>query len=432
MKASNTAPKLRLLTVALLLALATPVAAQDPDADADPADERPRPAREDEPTELDGLVVTGIRGSLTSSMNLKRDAQGVVDGIIAEDIGKFPDTNLAEALQRISGVSIDRSIGEGSRVTVRGVGPDFNLVLLNGRQMPASSIADTGPSNSRAFDFANLASEAIAEIQVYKTSRASTPTGGIGATINIKTARPLENPGLRTSVGIKAVHDTSNENLPDALQGDAVTPEVSGIFSATSADERFGVSLSASYQERDLGFNQAAVANGWRAFRGDENNWGTIPQPGAPGSENITNRPGPTDVYSVPQNLGYSLNGIQRERTNGQLTLQYAPREDVTATLDYTYSENKIQQQRNDLSVWFNFGPSSSSWTDGPVAAPNIYSETIVPATSDLAMGGAEFATRNENDSLGFNLEWEISDTFGLEFDVHSSSAESGADSPFG
>jgi TonB-dependent receptor len=433
MKSRNNVPKQSLLTAALLLALANPVAAQDPEVDADPtSDTRRKQDADEEVKELDALVVTGIRGSLTSSMNLKRDAQGVVDGIVAEDIGKFPDTNLAEALQRISGVSIDRSIGEGARVTVRGVGPDFNLVLLNGRQMPASSIADTGPSNSRAFDFANLAAESVAEIEVYKTSRASTPTGGIGATINIKTARPLENPGFWSSVGIKGVHDTSNDNLPDALQGDDFTPEVSGIFSTTSADERFGVSLSASYQERDLGFNQAAVANGWRPFRGDENNWGTIPQTGTPGSENITNRPGPNDVYSVPQNLGYSVNGIQRQRTNGQLTLQYAPLDNLTATLDYTYSENKIQQQRNDLSVWFNFGPSSSSWTDGPVAGPNIYSETIVPATSDLAMGGAEFATRNENNSLGFNLAWEISDVFGLELDAHSSSAESGADSPFG
>src|SRR3546814_485423 len=114
-------------------------------------------------------------------MNLKRDSQGIVDGIVAEDIGKFPDTNLAESLQRISGVSIDRSMGEGSKVTVRGVGPDFNLVLLNGRQMPASSIEATNASNSRAFDFANLASESISEVEVYKTSRAATPTGGIGA-----------------------------------------------------------------------------------------------------------------------------------------------------------------------------------------------------------------------------------------------------------
>ncbi|HKQ14921.1 MAG TPA: TonB-dependent receptor plug domain-containing protein, partial [Steroidobacteraceae bacterium] len=97
---------------------------------------------------LEEVIVTGIRGSLTSSMNLKRDSQGVVDGIVAEDIGKFPDTNLAESLQRISGVSIDRSaIGEGQRVTVRGVGPYFNLVLLNGRQMPVSSLEDTVASN---------------------------------------------------------------------------------------------------------------------------------------------------------------------------------------------------------------------------------------------------------------------------------------------
>src|SRR5690349_23055920 len=153
---------------------------------------------------LEEVVVTGIRGSLTSSMNLKRDSQGVVDGIVAEDIGKFPDTNLAESLQRISGVSIDRSsIGEGQRVTVRGVGPDFNLVLLNGRQMPVSSIQDTVASNSRAFDFANLASEAVAAVEVYKTSRSETPTGGIGASINIKTTRPLDAPGMHTSLGVK-------------------------------------------------------------------------------------------------------------------------------------------------------------------------------------------------------------------------------------
>src|SRR5690606_28988187 len=87
----------------------------------------------DEPSEIEEIVVRGIRGSLTTSMNRKRNAQGVVDAITSEDIGKFPDTNLAESLQRISGVSIDREIGEGSRVTVRGVGPDFNLVTLNGR-----------------------------------------------------------------------------------------------------------------------------------------------------------------------------------------------------------------------------------------------------------------------------------------------------------
>jgi TonB-dependent receptor len=382
------------------------------------------------------VVVRGIRSSLESSLELKRNGQGVVDGISAEDIGKFPDTNLAESLQRISGVSIDRSIGEGSKVTVRGVGPEFNMVLLNGRQMPASSIADTGASNSRAFDFGNLASEAIAGIEVYKTSRASSPTGGIGATINIKTARPLENPGERGSFGIKGVLDTSNSRLPSTLAGKEFTPEVSGIYSNTFASGKFGVALSASYQERDLGYNQAAVGGGWIVSRG---NAGALANAATANPVDITNKPAADSLYSLPQNLIYSVNGVKRQRSNGQLTLQYAPMSNVTATLDFTYSELKLQSKRNELSAWFNFGPSSSSWTDGPIASPNFYSETLGPGTSplrrglsDVAMAGADYATRNENKSTGLNVAWKFSDRLKFEFDFHSSTAESGADSPYG
>jgi TonB-dependent receptor len=377
------------------------------------------------------VVVTGLRASLSSSMALKRNSDGIVDGIVAADIGKFPDTNLAESLQRISGVSIDRSIGEGSKVTVRGVGPDFNMVLLNGRQMPTSNLGDL---NGRAFDFANLASEAISQIQVYKTSRAESPTGGIGATLNVMTARPLENKGMHSSVGIKLVNDTSNNKLPgDVKAGKSMTPEMSGIYSNTSDDGKFGVAISASYQERNLGYNQAAVSNGWRGpFRGDENNWGTIPQPNTPGADKITSRPGPTDIYSVPQNLNYSMSGVQRQRTNGQLTLQFAPTKELTTTLDYTYSENKIQTKRNDLSAWFNFGPSESSWSKGPVSGPLVYTEIISPANSDIAMGAANFATKTQNNSLGFNASWKATNDLKLEFDTHKSSAESMADSPFG
>src|SRR3546814_1971464 len=101
----------------------------------------------------DEIIVTGIRASLAASADIKREAQGVVDAISAEDIGKFPDTNLAESLQRITGVSIDRQNGEGSLVTVRGFGPEFNLVTLNGRQMPTALIGDGGSApSSRSFD----------------------------------------------------------------------------------------------------------------------------------------------------------------------------------------------------------------------------------------------------------------------------------------
>src|SRR5687768_1764828 len=113
--------------------------------------------------ELEEVVVTGLRGSLKASLETKRDAIGVVDSINAEDIGKFPDTNLAESLQRVTGVSITRSNGEGSQVAVRGFAGNFNLVTVNGRQLPATLI-DLSTGNafatgaSRSFDFQNLAS----------------------------------------------------------------------------------------------------------------------------------------------------------------------------------------------------------------------------------------------------------------------------------
>src|SRR6188768_1164570 len=144
--------------------------------------------------ELQEVVVTGLRGSLKASMDTKREAIGVVDAINAEDIGKFPDTNLSEALQRITGVSIDRRNGEGATVTARGFGPQFNMVTLNGRQMPAADAFGNGavtsggvPGNSRSFNFANLAAEAINAVEVYKTGRADVATGGIGASINVRT-----------------------------------------------------------------------------------------------------------------------------------------------------------------------------------------------------------------------------------------------------
>ena len=108
---------------------------------------------------IEEVVVTGIRSSLKRAMDTKRDSRGVVDAITAEDIGDFPDTNLAEALQRITGVAIERQRGEGTTVTVRGFGADFNLVTLNGRQMPTHS------GLGRAFDFQDIASESVSGVE---------------------------------------------------------------------------------------------------------------------------------------------------------------------------------------------------------------------------------------------------------------------------
>jgi len=423
-------PKLISLAVAgACAAFVLPAYAQDgatPPSDTNvPASVQQAPLQE---APVQQVKVSGIRQSMASSLNLKRNSDGIVDGIVAEDIGKFPDTNLAESLQRISGVSIDRSIGEGSKVTVRGVGPDFNMVLLNGRQMPTSSIGDL---NGRAFDFANLASEAISQLQVYKTSRAETPTGGLGATINVMTARPFDKPGTWSSIGVKAVHDTTNSNLPgDVKAKNSTTPEFSGIYSTTSADGRWGIGISASYQERNLGYNQASVSSGWKGpYTVDAKDQPKLPPAG---SADISNRPGASDVYLLPQNLNYSFNGVKRQRTNGQLTLQFAPVRDLTTTLDYTYSENKLQTKRNDVSAWFNFGENTiaSSFTKGPVAAPLVYTERV--SNADIAMGGGDFATKTANNSVGFNAQWRASADLKLELDAHHSTAESTPDSPLG
>ncbi|MDP9123068.1 MAG: TonB-dependent receptor [Pseudomonadota bacterium] len=394
------------------------------------------------------VTVTGIRASLESSMALKRDAHGIVDGITAEDVGKFPDSNLAEAMQRISGVSIDRVAGEGSKVTVRGFGPDYNMILLNGRQMPATTVADTGPSGSRAFDFANLAAESISGLEVWKTSRASQPAGGIGATINIKTARPLDNyAGRIASVGVQGLIDRSNQRLPSDDRGKSITPEISGIYSDTFADHTFGVALTGNYEERDGGYNSAGVTSGWRtcpATSNGENCWGGVALPGEFGSDRITNRPS-TGMYAVPQNIDYAVSGIHRERVNGQLTLQWQPSKAFTSTLDYTYSQNRLDTKRNDISSWFNFGDNStSSWTNGPAASPTFYSEELNNPNyiggkgprplgpADVAMGVAKFGVKTTLRSLGVNLNWKASDSLKFELDAHSSSSISGSDNPYG
>ena len=110
----------------------------------------PVSAQETPENDLEVIQVKGIRGSMVKSMDIKRTSSGIVDSINAEDIGKFPDTNLAESLQRITGISIERTNGEGAKVTARGFGPDRNLVLLNGRQLPTTT-------GERSFDFSNLA-----------------------------------------------------------------------------------------------------------------------------------------------------------------------------------------------------------------------------------------------------------------------------------
>ena len=372
------------------------------------------------------VVVTGLRASMQSTLNLKRDADGIVDGIVAEDMGKFPDTNLAESLQRISGVSIDRSNGEGQTVTVRGLGPDYNLVLLNGRQMPTTNLGDRG---GRSFDFSNLSPDAISQLQVYKTGNVDNAAGGIGATINVVTARPFDNPGMHSSFNIKAIDDKSGQNLPGPMEFGKITPDFSGIYSNTSEDGRFGVSLSASYQKRDSGFNTAGSTNG---FQGPflASNATSTTDGHALGT--TTNGPTGNSIYLIPQNFAYGLNSVQSTRQNDQLVFQFKPNNELTTTLDFTYSEHKIHTLHTEVSAWFSASPTSvSTWPSGSVVTPTTYTENYT-TPQDVSAADGDYATKTKNESIGFNAVWKYSPKLKFTFDAHHSTAESGADSPWG
>ncbi len=356
---------------------------------------------------IEEVVVTGIRSSLKRAMDTKRDSAGVVDAITSEDIGDFPDTNLAEALQRVTGVSIDRQRGEGTTVTVRGFGADFNLVTLNGRQMPTHS------GFGRSFDFQDIAAESVSGVEVYKTSQAQVPSGGIGATINIKTARPLDKPGPQLSFSAKAVHDESTRT------GDDYTPEVSAFVSQTFMDDTIGVALSGSFQERHNGQASARNSN-WL-----ERDGGTISDNGQQ-----TNLPSEGDIVGLPQEVVYSLDEWERTRINGQLTLQWRPFETLTATLDYTMAELELDHRYNNMSVWFSPTGQSGNWSDGPIVSPITYFES--DNQPDTPMGAGIDASKNSRSSIGFNLEWDPTDRLSLVLDYHDSKAEREPNSPFG
>jgi len=377
------------------------------------------------------IVVTGIKASLTAAMDIKRDSAGVVDAISAEDMGKFPDTNLAESLQRITGVSIDRSNGEGSKITVRGFGDQNNMVTLNGRTMPAAGVYGGGGTSSsaagatRGFDFANLASESVSGVQVYKTGKANIAAGGIGATVNIQTARPLDTDGFKASIGAKALNDSTNRT------GDDVTPELSGLVSWSN--DTFGVGLTASHQERDSGSSSIWV-NEWNISRwADNHNTNAVGQTTnnqglyrfTPGVK-LTNTPDVGQLYARPNDIRYIFSDVQRERDNAQLTLQWAPTDKITSTLDYTYAQNDIEERRGESTSWLDNGTSIDEVIfDGNkgIASPLYIHETQGPRDQ-----GFEQQVRNQTNTLksaGFNVSFAVTDTFTVSLDAHDSKMES-------
>ncbi|MEL7311361.1 MAG: TonB-dependent receptor [Pseudomonadota bacterium] len=345
---------------------------------------------------LEEIVVTGLRGSLQRASDIKRNSNGIVDAISAEDLGKFPDLNVAESLQRITGVSIDRNGGEGQQVTVRGFGPQFNTVLVNGRQIATES-------GGREFNFDVFSSNLISGANVYKSSTPNLQEGGIGATINLTTARPLDQPGRQLRAEVKGMYESLSEET---------APQIALLASNTWADDTFGALVSLSYQERDVQINQIGTA-GWR-----------------PG-QTISNRNDGVLFSSafIPRNWDQIVDNQQRERTNAAVTLQWAPSDELTLTFDGFYTEFQVDSLVTDLASWFEPDRVGSGVLDPATNTLISFTQGI-----DLHQGSGDPAsdfvstTRNRRDirnsGFGLNADWQINDQLSATFDVFTSTAE--------
>ena len=345
---------------------------------------------------LEEVIITGIRGSLTRAADIKREAVGVVDSISAEDLGKFPDLNVAESLQRIPGVSIDRSGGEGQAVTVRGLGPQFNTVLVNGRQIATES-------DGREFNFEVISADMISGASVYKTGNASMQEGAIGATINLSTARPFDKPGFTAVASAKGTYETLSEEI---------SPGGSFLISNTFAEDTFGVLLAYSHSERDIQINRIQTA-GWR-----------------PG-QTISNRNDGvlfTNAY-IPRNWDQIVDDQERTRDNGSLVLQWAPSDDIVITADGFISKFEVDSVITDLASWFEPDRvGSGSINPGTGTLTNFTQEIDLhqgsgnPASDFVSH--TRFSQDVSNDGFGLKVEWEVNEQLKASFDASTSTAE--------
>lgn len=340
--------------------------------------------------DVEVIQVTGLVSSLKRAMSNKKESNIVSDGIAAEDLGKFPDLNVAESLQRITGVSIDRSGGEGQSVTVRGFGPQFNNVMVNGRQ-----IATENPGREFSFDI--IAAEMISGADVYKSSSASLQEGGIGATINLSTARPFDIDGFRVAGSVKGTYETLNEKT---------SPAASVLISNTFNDDRFGVLFSASHQQRDVDINSIGTS-GWRPGITVSNTAGDVLA---------------SNIY-IPRNIDHISDVQERTRTNASLVLQYAPTDELSITFDGFISEFEVDSVQHDLAAWYE--PTRVGAVEFDEAT-----RTATFITQDGGNAATDFveSTGNSRDvsieAFGLNVEWDIQENLKGNFDISTSSAK--------
>ena len=331
--------------IAMLAAVLTPQLAAAQTAPEAPA------ADAQEATQVDEIVVTGFRSSLQQALSIKRREAGAVDAILAEDIADFPDQNLAEAIQRLPGVTIDRVNGQGTTISVRGLGSDFTRTRINGLEAQAAN----GGSRNRSFDFSMFASELFNSIKVRKTQSAEIEEGSLGATVDLQTGRPLDfnESGFRSALSAQASYNDLSETT---------IPRLAGLLSWSNEDQTFGALVSIAYSER------APVLGSFNTTRWQQGNPNPTLQPGQV-------RP-PNFPYSVGQNFGgcipctttaqrdavlsafypriprYTLGETFEDRLGMTAALQWRPSETTEVNLDLLWSRFNSETESPNMEAW--------------------------------------------------------------------------------
>ncbi|AQR61313.1 TonB-dependent receptor [Brevundimonas sp. LM2] len=391
-------------------------------------------------TDLDEVVVTGFRRSLGDARDIKQDSVIAVDAIVAEDMAKFPDLNLAESLQRLPGVQITREAGEGRRISLRGLGADFSRVQLNGMEVLGNvdSAQDSRGQRSRdrAFDFNIFASELFSRVEVEKTFQASQKEGGMAGTVGLFTGRPFDaEPGFRGAVTTKV---GTNEYTDDAQ------PRVAALISQ-NWDNVFGVSLSAAYSHRET------TEQGHNTYNFARPNAATLQSLVTRGL-NISRLSAAEqakfvsgDLYFADGNRISSWNAEQ-ERLGLTAAVQWRPTSTMELTLDVLHGE--FTTERNELhlatrplnstgsvafdtaanATWPSVFRTASIVNDIAWDANNYVTMTDVTGTT---FGSEHRRSRNENEfnQIVLTGKWDLSDR--LTLDGHVGYEKSTYETPY-
>jgi iron complex outermembrane recepter protein len=349
-------PKSTALTAATaMLAIATSAVAQEATPDSMPEGAE----------SVEEVVVTGFRASLNKALEAKQEQVGSIDMIVAEDIADFPDLNLAESLQRVPGVAIARDAGEGRQISVRGLGPQFTRVRINGIEaMSANGSTDAsgGTNRARNFDFNTFASELFTNITVRKTAAAEIEEGSLGATVDLHTGRPFDYDGLTIAGSLQeGYNDLASETNPRAAF----------LISNTFADGKLGALLSVAYTDRKLSDEGASTVR-WQAGGGF-----------GPLDPTYTGTPTLAQINAAfrPRIPRYDKYEHEQNRLGVTAALQYAPSDATSFALDLLYA--KFDAERNEM---FLESPVFSTTGATAIGDVNVV-DAVIDDTNSLVYG---------------------------------------------